>query len=98
MEFTLKGASKKYRRMRGWRFFLMNAALPAALGIPWYFDFTRTETIICIVGTMLFTVAGHLEMRLKTIQVRLAGMADELDALRGKETDSNLVLELNDSQ
>src|SRR4051812_38856927 len=96
MEFTLKGALKTYKRMRGLRIFAINLAAAAGLGVPWLFDLTRTETIMCVVGAMVFAMAGHLEIRLKVIQVRLAGMADELDALRGKEPADNLILELND--
>lgn len=96
MEFTLKAALKSYRRQRGWRLFAINATPIAAIAIPWWYDFSRTEIILCVVGAMLFVVAGHLEMRLKTVQVRLAGMADDIVELRGKESENNLMLELID--
>ena len=44
---------------------------------------------------MSWSVA-ELEVRLKTMQIRLAGMDDKLDMLAGKEFEENLILELND--
>jgi hypothetical protein len=45
-------------------------------------------------------MAGELEMRLKTMQIRLAGMNDQLNALSGRDPDqgpdADLILELND--
>jgi hypothetical protein len=99
MEFELTGALKKYRRMRGWRSFLVGLAIPLGVAVPWYYDFNRTDTLICLAGAFVFSSIGYLEMRLKTMQIRLAGMADQLDALSGKKSkdhDDNLILELND--
>jgi hypothetical protein len=96
MEFELKGALKKYRRMRMWRQILLGFAPAMGLAVPWLWGFGQTDTLICIVGSLVVMLCGHLELRLKTIQIRLAGMADELDALRRNEPEQNLVLELND--
>jgi hypothetical protein len=96
MHFDLKSALRGYRRMRAWRHIMIMAVVPAAFILPWTFDLNRTESIICGVGALVVAMTGHLEMRLKTMQIRLAGMADELDALRGKEDQGNLILELND--
>jgi hypothetical protein len=96
MEYELKGALKKYRRMRGWRQFGMYAAAVFGLSVPWLMSFGQTDTLICYAGTLVFVLGGQIEMRLKTIQIRLAGMADEIDELSRKEPENNLVLELND--
>ena len=96
MDFTLKGTLKKYNRMRGWRLFFVNVALCSGFVAPWLFELTRTETMICALGALTISLLGHLEMRLKTIQIRLAGMADEIGALQGKELEDNLITELND--
>jgi hypothetical protein len=96
MEFTLRGGLKKYRRMRRWREIGAFAGMVAGFGAPWFFELNRTETIICWVGAMTWATVVHLEMRLKTLQIRLAGMDDKLDAISGKEPEGSLVLELND--
>lgn len=96
MEFELKGALKKYRRMRGWRQFSMYLIAATALFAPWFSGLSQIDTLIFIVGGLVLVLSGNLEARLKTIQIRLAGMADEIDALNGKEPENNLVLELND--
>jgi hypothetical protein len=96
VEFELKGALKKYRRMRMWRQIMIGFAPAVGIGAAWFLGFGQTDTLICIVGSMVFMLCGHLELRLKTIQIRLAGMADEIDALTRNEPEQNLVVELND--
>ena len=96
MHFDLKGALKSYRRMRAWRHCMMFATVIAALVAAWAFALTRTDTLLCLLGALVLVTAGQIEMRLKTMQIRLAGMADEIDRLRGKEDEGNLILELND--
>jgi hypothetical protein len=66
------------------------------LGLPWLLDFNRTETMVCMLGGAICAFFGHIEIRMKVMQLRLATMADELDALRGKEPEDNLILEMND--
>jgi hypothetical protein len=60
----------------------------------------RTDTLICWLGAFAVWTIGELEMRLKTIQIRLAGMNDQLNALTGRDPeqgpDADLILELND--
>ncbi len=72
----------------------------AAISAPWLLDLGRTDTLICWLGAFTLWVTSELEMRLKTIQIRLAGMNDKLTALTGKDPDQNpdadLILELND--
>jgi hypothetical protein len=100
MEFELKGALKKYSRMRSWR----RAGIAImALGVmiaPWLLDLGRTDGLICWLGAFTLWMTGKLEMRLKTIQIRLAGMSDQLNALSGRDPeqgpDADLTLELND--
>jgi hypothetical protein len=99
MEFELKGALKKYRRMRSWRRFMTGAIIPVSLAIPWFYEFTRTETLICVaIGCVVWGVS-EIELRLKTMQIRLAGMDDKLYRLIGDKdhgTDDDLILEMND--
>lgn len=102
MEFELKGALKKYRRMRSWRRAGMLIVVLGALIAPWFFSLGRTDTLICFLGAFTVSVTTELEMRLKTIQIRLAGMSDRLNAVsrrdRDRDTgpDDDLILELND--
>jgi hypothetical protein len=96
MEFELKGALKKYRRIKSARSF--SRAIVAVIGVvaPWYLDFSRTDTLICWLGVLVFWMCSQLETRLKTMQIRMAGMDDHLVALRGHELEDSLILELND--
>lgn len=96
MEFELKGALKKYGRMRSWRRIAAGAVALGGINAPWLLDFNRTDSLILWVGVLVFWSIAELEVRLKTIQVRLAGMDDKLEVLTGKETNENLILELND--
>jgi hypothetical protein len=67
-----------------------------AISAPWLLDLGRTDTVICWLGAAVVWMTGELEIRLKTIQVRLAGMDDQINALKGGEPEGNLILELND--
>lgn len=100
MEFGLKGALKKYRRMRSWRRTGMAIVALGAVTAPWFLDLGRTDTLICFLGAFTVWTIGELEMRLKTIQIRLAGMSDQLNALSHRDPeqgpDDDLILELND--
>ena len=76
---------------------LFGAAFVAQRGL----ELGRTDTLICYLGAFVGWIIVALEMRLKTIQIRLAGMDDQLNALGGKDDpvrgpDDNLILELND--
>jgi hypothetical protein len=97
MEFDLKGALKKYNRMRSRRQVVSLSIIPMCFAISWFFNFDRTDTMICLAIGMVMVVTGQIEMRLKTMQVRLAGMNDQLNQLTGDhDTASDLILELND--
>jgi hypothetical protein len=99
MEFELKGALKKYRRMRSWRRAGMAIMAVGAMISPWVLDLGRTDTLLCWLGAFIVWMLGELEMRMKTIQVRLAGMSDQLNALTHRydqRPDEDLILELND--
>ena len=67
---------------------------------PWLLNLGRTDTLICWLGAFTLWMTGELEMRLKTIQIRLAGMSDRLNALNRRDPDQgpddDLILELND--
>lgn len=92
----LKVALKKYRRMRGWRRFSMYLVGAAAFFVPIVAQFNQTDSLIFVLGALVVILCGNLELRLKTIQIRLAEMADEIEALGGKEPENNLALELSD--
>lgn len=91
MEFELKGALKKYRRMRSWRRAGTAIMAIGATSAPWLLDLGRTETLICWLGAFTAWMTGELEMRLKTIQIRLAGMSDQLHALGGRDRNLRLL-------
>jgi hypothetical protein len=71
-----------------------------AVTAPWLLNLGRTDTLICFLGAFTVTMTSELEMRLKTIQIRLAGMSDELNAFSRRDPDQgpddDLILELND--
>ena len=100
MEFRLNPALAKYRRMRSWR--RAGAAIVAlgAIAAPWLLNLGRTDMLICYLGAGGLWMVSELEMRMKTIQVRLAGMSDELNQLTRRfpdqGPDDDLILELND--
>jgi hypothetical protein len=73
-----------------------NSAIPLGLALAWYLEFNRTDTLICLVAALVAWGVGEIELRLKTIQIRLAGMDDQLDHLNGNEPEDNLILELSD--
>ncbi len=100
MEFELTGALKKYRRMRSWRRAGTVIITLGAVLAPGLLELGRTDTLICLLGALILSMWNELEMRLKTIQIRLAGMNDQLTALSGRDPkrgpDDDLILELND--
>lgn len=100
MQFELKGALKKYRRMRSWRRAGIAIVAIGTIAAPWLLDLGRTDTTICYLAAGILWLLSELEMRMKTIQVRLAGMSDQLNALTGRDAelgpDADLILELND--
>jgi hypothetical protein len=61
---------------------------------------SSTDTLICWLGGFTVAIISELEMRLKTMQIRLAGMSDRLNALNRRDPDQgpdvDLILELND--
>ena len=99
MEFELKGALKKYRRMRSWRRAGIAIMAFGAVTAPWLLGLGRTDTFLCWLGALTLWMTAELEMR-KTMQIRLAGMSDQLNALSGRDPDqgpdADLILELND--
>ena len=67
MEFELKGALKKYNRMRSIRQFVMIPVIAAAWGVPWLCGFSKTDMLICLVGALVFLLILGVEIRLKTL-------------------------------
>ena len=100
MEFELEGALKKCRRMRSWRRAGMAIVALGAVTAPWLLNLGRTDTLICFLGAFTVAMTSELEMRLKTVQIRLAGMSDRLNAFNRRDPDQgpddDLILELND--
>jgi hypothetical protein len=100
MESGVKAALKKYHRMRSLR--RTGTAIMAAgvISSPWLLDLGRTDSLICWLGGFVVWMTSELEMRLKTMQVRLATLDDQMNTLSGGErrdrgADDNLILELN---
>lgn len=97
MEFDLKKALKKYNRMRSRRRFAAFAAVPVSIAVAWFYDFGRTDTLIRVAIGMVLWGMAETELRLKTIQVRLAEMDDKLQRLTGDgHSNDDLLLEFND--
>ena len=100
MEFELKGALEEYRRMRSWRRTVVAIVALGALCAPWLLHLGLTDTLISLLGAFTVWTLSELEMRLKTIQIRLAGMSDQLNAVSRRDPDQgpddDLILELND--
>jgi hypothetical protein len=99
MEFELKGALEKYRKKRSRRRFGAVAFVTAGMTMPWIFSLNQTDTILCWLFALVLWGFAETELRLKTIQIRLAGMADKIDRLSGNDDEpenNNLILELND--
>jgi hypothetical protein len=76
--------------------FMTTSIIFAGFAVPWYWDFNKTDTLICVAVAVAVWGTGEIELRLKTIQIRLAGMEDKLDRLAGNEPEDNLLLELSD--
>jgi hypothetical protein len=105
MECEVKGALKKYRRMRWWRGASMAIMALGAISAPSFFDLGQTGRLICWLGAANVWIYWLLERRLKTMQIRLAGMSDQLNALSPSwprdpdlepGPDDDLIGELND--
>ena len=90
-----QAAHRNYRRSRSLRRTGMAIMAFGAISAPWFFELGRTDTLICWLGAFNVLTLGELEIRLKTAQVRLAIINDELRALRGLEDyqtpDDNLI-------
>jgi hypothetical protein len=52
MEFELKGALKKYRRMRSWRRAGIAIMALGTISAPWLLNLGRTDTLICWLGAL----------------------------------------------
>jgi hypothetical protein len=96
MEIQTEAALRQYRRMRVWRRLLFLVIALAGIGVPWILDYSRTDNLICLTGASMMYLFGELELRLKTMQVRLAAISDEIDVLRGKQSERKLMAELQD--
>jgi len=73
-----KGALKTYRRMRSRRRAVMAIFAIGVMFATGPLDLSRTDALICYVGVFGLWTARELEMRLKTMQIRLAQMSDRL--------------------
>lgn len=71
-----------------------------AIFAPLLLNLGQTDGLICCLGALVLWLGSELEMRLKTMQIRLAGMSDRLNALTRRDPDQgpddDLILELND--
>lgn len=96
MDDALRSALRGHRRRRVFRNFLAGASLPGALLVSLFYDFNRTETLIVAGIGLMFASIIYLEVCLKTVQIRLAGMEDKLDRIAGNEDEGNFLSELSD--
>ena len=62
MEFELKGALKKYRRMRSWRRDGIAIMALGAVTAPWLLGLGRTDTLLCWLGALTLWMTAELEM------------------------------------
>jgi hypothetical protein len=65
----------------------MTIAALGAVAAPSFLGLGRTDTLISYLGAFTALMLSELEMRLKTIQIRLAGMSDQLNALTRRDPD-----------
>ena len=63
MELELKGALKKYRRIKAWRSFGLGLAILITIAVPWLLEFNHTDTLICVLGALMLMLVAQLEMR-----------------------------------
>jgi hypothetical protein len=79
MDVELAAALKAHRRRVELRMYAVPAiAAAGALFAPWAFDLNGTQQMILWVGALVTTATFQIECRLKTIQVRLAQMDDQI--------------------
>jgi hypothetical protein len=73
MEFELKGAMKKYRRMRSLRRTGMAVIALGATFAPWLLDLGRTDTLICWLGASTALMTSELGIGRQLTAFRAAG-------------------------
>jgi hypothetical protein len=94
----VSGALRSYRRKRSRRGFIVGVLSIGAAVVPWVREFSSTDTLIWFLGIGIFWLFYQSELRLKTMQVRLAQMHDALERIAGtaNEKDEHLISELSD--
>jgi len=66
------------------------------LAVAFWFNFNLEATATCAIGGIIVGMLGHLEIRLKVMQLRLATIEDKIDKFAGNEPEENLLSELSD--
>ena len=95
----MRGALRGHRRRRELR-----AVAPFIFAVcagvwSWFFEYDHQTNLLLSLVWVIFVLTNSLELRLKTMQVRLATIADQLDKLAGQPTPElgdNLLAELSD--
>ena len=94
----VSGASRSYRRKRSIRGFIVGVVCFGAAFVPWQREFSSTDTLTWFLGIGIFWLFYQTEIRLKTMQIRLAQMHDALERIGGTadEKDEHQISELSD--
>lgn len=74
----VREALRSYSRKRSTRGFIFGVFCLGAASVPWVREFSSTDTLIWLLGVGIFWLFYQTELRLKTMQVRLAEMHDAL--------------------
>lgn len=94
----VREALRSYSRKRSTRGFIFGVFCLGAASVPWVREFSSTDTLIWLLGVGIFWLFYQTELRLKTMQVRLAEMHDALERIAGTAhgKDEHLINELSD--
>jgi hypothetical protein len=85
-----------HKRRKGIRVFAASIAPFVGLAVAVWWNFSVEATATCVIGGIVVGLLGHLEIRLKVMQLRLATIEDKIDKIAGSEPENNLQLELSD--
>ena len=96
----VSGAQKSYRRKRSRRGLFYGAFALVLAFVPWHYGWGLTDKLIWYVGLFVAYLYYQTEIRLKTMQIRLAQMHDALERIGGTadpdQKDDNYISELSD--
>jgi hypothetical protein len=93
----LRIALKRYRTKKSIREAVIIVLYIAALGVPLWMGFSRTEWIVWGVGILCMMRFEELRRHIRAMQIRFAQMADMLDQVAGNEPQDHTLLELGEA-